>query len=315
MKLSKELKAGIIVIIAIAAFVVLFQFMKGKNIFSSDNVFYVEYDDVDGLNRSSPVSINGLKVGKVDDITPITSKDGHIRFVVRANIDKQFQFSKESLVEIYAPGLMQDKALRIDLVYTGPQAKNGDTLRGILKPSALAKVTDQLGPVSERLTSVLARVDTLAISTNQLLDVQNRMEIRRLLNNLNETSSAFRITAEQSTKFLNSNQERLNNVLDNTNKTMLSANKAVQSYGKVADEIDIKKLNDMIGKLDVASSNLNQVIAGMQNGKGSLGKLMNDDELYMNLNHSAKSLEDLILDLKAHPNRYVNFSVFGKATK
>jgi len=307
-KLSKELKAGLIVIVAIVAFVLLFQFMKGKNIFSTENTFFIKYDNVQGLAKSSPVSINGLNVGKVEDIRPITTKDGHVYFVVEVNVNEDFVFSKDSPVEIFSPGIMDDKALKINLVYTGPKAQDGDTLRGEMKLSAISQITDQLGPVSERITSVLSRVDTLAGSTNKLLDEQNRREIRELLANLNATTQAFKITAEQAGKLISSNQEQVKEVLNNTNE-------AIKSYGKVADNIDAQKLNDAIAKLSQTSEELNKVITGINEGKGSLGKLLSDDELYNNLNKSAASLDALISDLKEHPNRYVNFSVFGKSSK
>lgn len=103
MKLSKELKAGLIAIFAIIAFVILYQFMKGKNLFTSDNVFFAKYDNVEGLSVSNPVSINGLKVGQVDEIKPITSKDGRLHFVVKLTVDNTFQFSNQSTVEIFEP--------------------------------------------------------------------------------------------------------------------------------------------------------------------------------------------------------------------
>lgn len=315
MKLSKELKAGIIVVVALIAFFVLFQFTKGKRIFSSENIYYVKYNDVEGLTKSSPVSINGLKVGKVEEITPVISKDGHIHFVVEMSVNQGFTFAKSSTVEIFAPGLMQDKALKIDLAFKGPQAIDGDTLQGEVKPSAMAKITDQIGPVAEKLTSVLTRVDTLTKNTNKILDEQNRREIKALLANLNATALAFKQTAAQATTFLASNQERMNHVLDNANKTMVAANQAVTRYGEVAKGIDPQKLDSAITKLASASENLNKILTEINSGNGSLGKLVNDDELYNNLNSSVNSLNELLKDFKENPNRYVNFSVFGKSAK
>lgn len=94
MKFSKELKAGLIALLAIVGFVILFQFMKGKSLFTTDNIFYAKYENVEGLTQSAPVSINGLKVGQVDKIIPITGKDGKISFVVKITVDDEFEFSK-----------------------------------------------------------------------------------------------------------------------------------------------------------------------------------------------------------------------------
>ena len=136
MNLSKEVKAGLIAIFAIVSFMLFFQFLKGKNVFSTDNFFFVKYDNVDGLEPSNAVTINGLKVGLVDQIIPITSKDGKISFVVRISVDDQYSFSKNSPVEIFEPSLMGGKQLKINLVYDNKIAKDGDTLGGKFQLSA-----------------------------------------------------------------------------------------------------------------------------------------------------------------------------------
>ena len=114
MNLSKEVKAGLIAIFAIVSFMLFFQFLKGKNVFSTDNFFFVKYDNVSGLEPSNAVTINGLKVGLVDQIIPITSKDGKISFVVRISVDDQYSFSKNSTVKIFEPSLMGSKQLKIN---------------------------------------------------------------------------------------------------------------------------------------------------------------------------------------------------------
>ncbi|QCX53218.1 MlaD family protein [Elizabethkingia sp. JS20170427COW] len=315
MKVSKEIKAGLIAVVSIIGFVVLFQFMKGKNLFTTDNIYYVKYDNVEGLNNSSPVSINGLKVGQVTGIIPQTSKDGRIYFVVKINVNNDFVFSKKSTAEIFEPGLMSGKEMRINIAYDKPIAKDGDTLQGSVKLSMMADLSTQVGPMKDQVSSVLAKLDSVATSTNKMLDDENRRQIKLLLSNLNNTVEAFRLTAEQTNSFIASNQGRLNDVLDNANKTMITANTAVGNYGKLAESIDAKQLNQTITKLSETSAELNKLISGIEAGKGSLGKLTKDEELYNNLNKSAASLNALMEDLKANPKRYINISVFGKSAK
>lgn len=314
-KVSKEIKAGLIAVVSIIGFVVLFQFMKGKNLFTTDNIYYVKYDNVEGLNNSSPVSINGLKVGQVTGIIPQTSKDGRIYFVVKINVNNDFVFSKKSTAEIFEPGLMSGKEMRINIAYDKPIAKDGDTLQGSVKLSMMADLSTQVGPMKDQVSSVLAKLDSVATSTNKMLDDENRRQIKLLLSNLNNTVEAFRLTAEQTNSFIASNQGRLNDVLDNANKTMITANTAVGNYGKLAESIDAKQLNQTITKLSETSAELNKLISGIEAGKGSLGKLTKDEELYNNLNKSAASLNALMEDLKANPKRYINISVFGKSAK
>ncbi|WP_027375955.1 MlaD family protein [Kaistella palustris] len=315
MKFTKEIKAGLIALLAIVGFVFLFQFMKGKSLFTTDNIFYAKFDNVEGLAASNPVSINGLKVGQVDKIVPITDPDGKIHFVVKVIIDDNFEFSKRSTLEIFEPGLMSGKEMRINLAYGQPMAKDGDTLKGAFKLSMMNSISSQVGPVKDQLQVVLKRVDSLTANANQLLNDQNKMEIRALLLNLNRTVSSFENTSRQTNALLANNDPRIQRMLDNANLATISARTAIDKYGRVADEVDVQKLNNTIDKLSTTADKLNGVVSGIQNGEGSLGKLTKDDQLYNNLNTASDNLNKLIEDLKANPKRYLNFSVFGKNVK
>ncbi len=315
MKFSKEIKAGLIAIFSIIGFVLLYQFMKGKNVFSSDNIYYARFDNVEGLDPSSPVSINGLKVGQVDKIIPFIGKDSRVSFIVQVHVDDQYQFSKQSTLEVFEPGLMSGKQMRVNLVYGSPFAKDGDTLKSGSQLSMLNNLSSQVGPVKDQLQIVLKRVDSLTNNANKIFDDQNRAEIKGLLLSLNRTVSAFEGTSRQTNALLSNNDPRLQKVLDNANLATVSARNAIDKYGNVADQVDVQKLNNTIDKLAMTSEQLNNVIAGIQNGNGSLGKLVKDEELYQNLTKTSDNLNKLVEDMKANPKRYVNFSVFGKNNK
>ena len=312
MKFTKEIKAGLIAILAIVGFIILFQFMKGKSLFTTDNIFYAKFDNVEGLEASNPVSINGLKVGHVDQIIPITEPDGKIHFVVKVTVDDNFEFSKRSTLEIFEPGLMSGKEMRVNLAYGSPMAKDGDTLKGAFKLSMMNNISSQVGPVKDQLQIVLKRVDSLMMNANAMTDAQNQQAIRALLSSLNRTVTSFESTSQQTNALLANNDPRIQQMLDNANLATISAKTTIDKYGRVADEVDVQKLNNTIDKLSLTADKLNGIIAGIQNGEGSLGKLTKDEQLYNNLNESSANLNNLILDLKANPKRYLNFSVFGK---
>lgn len=312
MKLSKELKTGLIAIFAIIGFVVLYQFMKGKNLFTTDNVFYAKYDNVEGLSVSNPVSINGLKVGQVDEIKPLTTKDGKLHFVVKLTIDDTFEFSRNSTVEIFEPGLMSGKELKINLFYGGNTAKDGDTLKGNYQLSMLNSLSSQVKPVKDQLSNVLLKLDSTLASTNKIVDEQNRREIKLLLSNLNRTIESFKGASDRTNSILANNEKGLHEVVANANAAMLTANKTLDKYGSVAERVDIDKLNGTIDQFNQTAGKLNNVISGIQNGEGSLGKLAKDEELYNNLTKTSNNLNELVEDFKVNPKRYVNFSVFGK---
>lgn len=286
--------------------------MKGKSLFTTDNIFYAKFDNVEGLEASNPVSINGLKVGQVDQIIPITEPDGKIHFVVKVTVDDNFEFSKRSTLEIFEPGLMSGKEMRVNLAYGSPMAKDGDTLKGAFKLSMMNNISSQVGPVKDQLQIVLKRVDSLMMNANAMTDAQNQQAIRALLSSLNRTVTSFESTSQQTNALLANNDPRIQKMLDNANLATVSAKTTIDKYGRVADEVDVQKLNNTIDKLSLTADKLNGIISGIQNGEGSLGKLTKDEQLYNNLNESSANLNNLILDLKANPKRYLNFSVFGK---
>lgn len=314
-KFSKELKAGLIALLAIVSFAVLFQFMKGKSFFTTDNIFYAKYDNVEGLTRSAAVSINGLKVGQVDKIIPITDKNGRINFVVKITVNNDFEFSKNSNLEIFEPSLMGGKELRVNLFYGGPIAKDGDTLKGAYKLGMVSSLSSQVGPVKDQLQVVLHRVDSLMANANQIMNAQNREEIRLLLQNLNKTVGALQNTAAGVNNLVGNNDPKLQKVLDDASNTMKSGKVTLDKYGNLAESIDTKQLNQTIANLDQTVGKLNSVVEGIDKGEGSLGKIMKDDQLYNNLNSASNNLNSLIEDMKANPKRYINFSVFGKNSK
>jgi len=314
-KFSKEIKAGLIALLAVVGFVVLFQFMKGRSLFTTDNIFYAKYDNVEGLTQSSPVSINGLKVGQVDKITPQTSKDGKIHFIVKITVDDNFEFSKNSNLEIFEPSLMGGKEMRVNLFYGGPTAKDGDTLKGAFKLGMMNSLSSQVGPVKDQLQTVLHRVDSLMVNANQVMNEQNREEIKILLHNLNKTVGALETTAGSVNRLVGNNDPKLQKVLDEASLTMKSGKVTLDKYGNLAESIDTQKLNATIANLDNTVGQLNKVVSGIDRGEGSLGKIMKDDQLYNNLNAASTNLNSLIEDLKANPKKYVNFSVFGKNSK
>lgn len=315
MKISKELKAGAIAILAIISFVVMFQFMNGKNVFTRDNVFYVKYDNVEGLKRSSEVYISGLKVGQVDEIIHKTAPNGKIYFLVKMLVNPDFSFSKNSTVEISEPGLMSSKILNINMVHGEPLAKSGDTLKSSIKLSMFEGLAGEVGPISDQLKKVLKTVDSLGNNANKVFNEQNRRELAALILNLNRTVQALEGTAGYANQLISSNDPRIQKMLDNADRAVVTANSAIGKYGNLAESIDTQKLNGTLANLDVTVGRLNAVISNIERGEGTLGKVVKDEQLYKNLQEVTENLNHLLIDVKENPKKYVNFSVFGKNAK
>ncbi len=318
MKLSKELKIGVITIITLVGFFMLFNFLKGQNIFSSGRLFIVKFENVSGLAPSKPVSINGLRVGQVKEIKIVdTAKP--IYFEVVISVDKDIEFSKKTVAEIYEPGIMSGPEVRLILDYGPDIAKDGDYLPGRIAGGMLDGITKQLSPTQVKLDSVLLSFNETLKNINAVLDQNAQQDIKAMLKNLNQTVVSFDQTAQSLTATSNSanrlittNEKTLNTTLSNASATLASAKTTVDKFGQTADKLNALELDQVIKNFENASKNLNTLLEDINQGKGSLGKLAKDEGIANELEATIKNMNALVEDLKKNPSRYVNISVFGK---
>lgn len=314
MKITKEVKTGFVVIVTLISFYALFNFLKGKNLFSRGNTYYVMYNDVSGLLPSKAVTVNGLRIGRVDEIK-IIDNISPIYFVATLKLDRKINFSKNTIAEIYEPGIMSGAEVRLLLDYKGDQASSGDTLKGTLTGGLTDALSKGLGPTKEKLDSLLITFNSTMQSVEKLLDDENKQSLKQALKSLDKTLISFDHTAQSLTKTSdNANQM----IVDNSSQlksTLASTQQTMEKFGTVADKVNNLELEKIIQNFEQASAKLNVTLDNINNNKGSLGAFMNDRELYDNLNNTSKKLDELILDLKENPNRYVQFSIFGKKTE
>jgi phospholipid/cholesterol/gamma-HCH transport system substrate-binding protein len=314
-KIRKEFKAGIIVIVTILGFWWLFQFLKGKDLFSNQSIYYVKYNKVDGLFTSKSVSINGLRVGMVESITPVLTKSNNVSFVVGLKINEEFKFSKNSVAQI-VNSLMSGAEINLALAEDNAEtAKPGDTLKGIVVPGVMDMAIERLQPISENANKVLIRLDSTLAATNKLLNERNRQNIESSLANLNIAIAEFGKVGKNANGLITGNSLKLSSALDNTNKVLITANTTMEKYGTVADKLNQADLDKTIKKLEITLNNLNEITGKINSGKGTMGKLVNDAELYTNLTSASNNLSLLLKDLKTNPKRYVHFSIFGGGGK
>ena len=306
MKVSREVKTGILAIGAILLFVFGYSFLKGTNLFQDSRVFFVKYKNVEGLATSAPVTINGLNVGKVNDIK---FADGNGGLVVKFTVDNAFVFSKTSKVRIYSDGLIGGKSLGIFLEYDPKNiAKSGDTLSGAIDGGMLDAVTKALGPLENRLTSTLISVDSMLLSVNDILDKDTRLHLKQAIQNLNGTMSSLNGASGKLNTLLANNAGKMDRTFTNLDEMSLNFSKFSDSLAQIQTGKLVADLQDVIGRFDA-------IVTGLDNGEGSVGKLLKDEKLYENLEGASKELEKLLEDVRLNPKRYVQVSVFGKKQK
>lgn len=306
MKLTKEVKTGILAIGAILLLIFGYSFLKGTNLLEKNREFFVKYQNVEGLGIAAPVTINGLTVGKVQDISFANQKGS---LIVKFSIEKDFEFSKNSVVRIYSAGLLGGKSLGIYPQYDAANmAKSGDTLVGDVEDGMLTAVSKALGPLEKKVSNTLATVDTLLFSVNEIVDEETRKNLKQAIGHLNNTLNSFSGVSENLNHILSNNTGKLDNTFTNLDRTADNLSRLTDSLAQLETGKLVTDLQNVVDKM-------NAIVSGVDNGEGSIGKLLKDDKLYENLEGASRQLEQLLQDVKLNPKRYVHISVFGKKNK
>ena len=281
--------------------------MKNQKVFDNSRTLYAEYHNVQGLVKSSPVTINGLIVGKVEKISFHPYKEGIL--VVNINFTDEIEFSGNSVAEIYSPDFISGKSLKIRIAYDdAPIAKNGDTLIGKFDSGILGTINEQIAPLQNKVESFIVNTDTVMYNLNSVLDIENQKNLKLSLKHMSATLASFENFSKNADKILAANNNKIDSILNN-------ANVAMNSFAAIMDSLQKADLGATVIRLQVTLDGFNKLLDGIEQGNGSIGKLMKDDQLYINLENASKELEELLRDLKLHPKRYVNVSVFGKKEK
>ncbi|MCI6764981.1 MAG: MlaD family protein [Prevotella sp.] len=296
---TKEVK---IALVAIAGVVVLFfgmNFLKGLNIFSSEDNYYVQFSDITGLSSSSPVYADGFKVGVVKDIIyDYTHTEGS---KVLIGVDKQLRIPQGSSAEIVSDMLGNVKVNL--LLANNPREKvaPGGLIKGMINDGAMGKLQDMV-PAVEKM---LPKLDSIMTSLNAILADpairQSLHNVQAITDNLTTSTAQLNTLMAGLNKNVPGMMAKANNVLDNTET--LTANLAAVDVASTMRQVD------------QTIANVQQLTAKLNSKEGSLGLLMNDTQLYDNLNSTMRNADSLVIDLRQHPKRYVHFSVFGRKDK
>ena len=271
-------------------------------------IFYIEYDNIQGLNKASTVSINGLQVGKVSEITFNTDTVKKGKLVVEIALDNNFEFSKNSVAKIYSTSIIGGESLAIIPSYDGEIAVSGDYLIGEVESDIFTSVEKTLNPLKTKIERVIIGADSLLIALNDVLDIESRDSFKRTIVGLESTVGSMTTTIESFNNIVDASKADIDLTLQNTKRI-------TENISKVSDTLASVDFGQTVRTLQITLENVNGLLVNIENGKGSLGKLATDDAMYENLTNASKELEELLKEMKLNPKRFVHFSLFGKKAK
>ena len=281
-----------------------YNYLKGINLFEKTRTFKVIYTKVDGLSPSNPVTLNGYKIGNVQTIN-FNSNDTK-ELIVDIVIENDVKFSKTSKAELYETGLIGGKAIAIVPDYDNNAiAESGDYLIGSIKPGLTDLVNQIMPQIQLQLEAVMKKAGIVLSNINTLFDEETKESLKSSIDEFASLTNSLSETSGNINDFIKDNSPNLTTTIDNLNATSLK----MKDMSNSMSEVD---LNLILTNLDSTISNLNNITNKLNQGEGTVGKLIYDDGLFKNLDNATKNLEELIEDIKLNPKRYVHFSIFGK---
>jgi phospholipid/cholesterol/gamma-HCH transport system substrate-binding protein len=310
MKISNEVKVGAVALVTLAVFIWLYSFLKGKDIFQREANYYAIYDKVGGLAESNPVEVNGFKVGVVKYVKFLDTTSG--KLIVAFSVTRNIKLPVNTVAEIVPISPLG--GMKVQFIYgKGPGFYNaGDTIAGKVAPTIFDLISDDIIPLKDKISDLIDALDSVTSGLNEVINDEFKSNIAETLDNLNETSGSLRRT-------FSSKEDELKNTLENINKFSLmladNSEKLGSTFSNLNSITDTLSAADIYGTVANLKASLEKAAATLDNlnsGKGSAGKLVTDDALYLNLSNSIESLNALLDDMKENPKKYVHFSIFGK---
>ena len=305
MNLSREIKTAILVLLGATAFIFGFNYLKGTSIFDNDKNLFAIYEDVEGLVVGAKVTINGMDVGKVTKIDILPDFSGvRVDLSLRGDID----ISKESDALLYESGLIGGKAISIVPAETGSLAEEGDQLPSKIKPGLTELINQQIAPLQSKIENMLTSADSLFAGVSNVMNYETQDNLKTLLKNLTTTIESINDISSRMVTVVDDNQAALKATLKNVEGT-------TSNLEKMTDSLAAIRWGETANEIQFLVTNLTAITQPIAEGEGTIGQLIKNDSLYYHINASTEALEALLRDLKAHPKRYVHFSLFGRKEK
>jgi phospholipid/cholesterol/gamma-HCH transport system substrate-binding protein len=309
MTISKETKVGILALVSFVILYLGFNFLKGRDFFSAENKYTVIYDNVEGLTAANQVSVSGMKVGQVKKVELIAGNKVQVTLAIR----KDLPLPVDTKAVLSSDGLLGGKLIRLAIGKSSQMLQN----EGIMLSGSETGITDLL---KEQALPLLHNLDSL---TRSLRIVTKSFEatgssVNSLVRNSDRTvtslGSSLNSTIAENKVNLAGITANMKSLSGNLIETERSLKPLIGKFSSIADSLSALKVSQALATTQKSLEGLQKIMAGIEAGQGSVGKLLKDDSLYTNLNRSVADLDKLLIDFRLAPRRYVNVSIFGKKT-
>lgn len=310
MNINNETKVGLLAFFAIVIFILGYNFLRGNDVFTRENEFYAKYESIDGLTVAKPVLVNGFQIGRVSALTLQT--DG--RILAQFKINPEYKIPENTIARLESTDLLGGKAVVFDLGNSLKYASDGDTLNANVQ----ADLLKQMDPIQKKVQILIARLDSVLHSVNQILSPNFQNNVDRSFTSIAKTLETLESTSKKVDGSVKIQTERIDHILanaesisDNFKNNNKKINTIIDNFENLSDQMAKTKFKETVNNANLAVIELQSAVAKINNGTGSLSLLLNDDKLYNNLNKASFDLDQLMLDIKANPKKYISFSVFG----
>jgi len=325
MRVSKEFKVGLLVLLAVFFLYMGVNFLKGNSIFGQNRQYFAVFNNTSGLVSSNQILVNGVQQGTVAEIklNPENPKQVVVKFTI-SNDDILIPIG--SKVKLISSGLLGTKALELQLnfdpVVIAEYVENGDTLSATIEKGISDQISEELLPLKHKTEELMQSVDNIVLSINSYWDTSAIYVIDESLYEFRDGISKFGDLARSLTVLVENESRVIDNVLNNANDiTKNLANKSEQienvidNFSAISDTLAASEINSVIMEAKTTLSQLNELMMKVNNGEGTLGMLMHSDSLHNELVETNQSIQNLLDDMEANPKKYVHFSVFGRKAK
>jgi phospholipid/cholesterol/gamma-HCH transport system substrate-binding protein len=313
MKIKGEVKIGLIVAITLAAVIWGFNFLKAKNVFKISTEYHVVYDDVMGLTKSNPVIVSGYKVGNIEKIYFNDHQANDL--TVTISLEEDLKIPVNSVAKIISSDILGTKAIKIIFGDEDQYLGNGDTLQGAIEKDLFAQVEEEILPLKNRIESLISSIDTVALSLKEIASADTREDIKTSIDNLAQTSEDVNEIVHSRKNEIKGTLANLESITSNLKKSNDEILAITKNIATISDSVANSNLTYTVNNAANTLAEAHALLESINQGKGTMGKIFSNDSLYYNFVAVTRDLELLLEDLKAHPKRYVHFSLFGKKDK